>query len=71
MQKAFAEKWRTLDSSPETAIEILLSVEDALEHARNLDRDKSGGQKQVNVLITGSVHLVGRALGTLEGVDAV
>jgi folylpolyglutamate synthase len=71
MQKAFAEKWRTLDPSPEIAVEVLLSVEDALEHARKLGGDNSGGQKQVNVLITGSVHLVGRALGSLEGVDAV
>ena len=68
MQNAFAKKWREMDSSPETEIEVLPSVEDALEYARKLG---SGDQEKVHIFITGSVHLVGRALGSLEGVDAV
>ncbi len=71
MQKAFAERWQTLDSSPETTIEVLPSIEDALEYVRKLGGDASGDQTQVHALITGSVHLVGRALGVLEGVDAL
>ena len=71
MQKAFAEKWRTLDLSSETTIEVLPSVEDALEHVRKLGGGISEAQDEVHAFITGSVHLVGRALGVLEGVDAV
>lgn len=71
MQKAFAEKWRSLDPSLETTIEVLLSVEDALEQVRKLGDNVSGSKKEVHAFITGSVHLVGRALGALEGVDAV
>jgi folylpolyglutamate synthase len=71
MQKAFAEKWRALDPSPNTTIYVLPSVEDALEHVRKLDDFASEGKKEVHALITGSVHLVGRALGVLEGADAI
>jgi folylpolyglutamate synthase len=71
MQKAFAEKWRTLDPSSETTIEVLPSVEDALEYVRKLGSETSGEQMEIHALITGSVHLVGRALGVLEDVDAV
>ena len=71
MQKAFAEEWRDLDASSETKIEVLASVEDALWRARKLGDVKPGEQGEVHAFITGSVHLVGRALGSLEGVDAV
>lgn len=71
LQKSFAEKWRTLDSSPETIIDVLTSVEDALEHVRKLSNNASPGKKEAHTLVTGSVHLIGRALGILEGVDAV
>ena len=73
LQKSFAEKWKTLDSSPHTTIEILPSIENALEHTRKLgkDRGESGNLNEIHAFITGSIHLVGRALGSLEGVDAV
>lgn len=75
MQKSFANRWRTLqenpvvDSSTNTKIEVRPYVEDALEYVRVLDQQGDGGE--IDVLITGSVHLVGRALGVLEGVDAL
>jgi folylpolyglutamate synthase len=76
LQKSFAEKWRELDPSPSTTIEVLTSVEDALEYVRALDKT-SGVEgkeikpgKQFQVLITGSLHLVGRAIGVLDGIDA-
>lgn len=67
MQKAFAEKWRSLDSNLETDVQVLPSVEDAFEYVRGLATDEVHAQ----ALITGSVHLVGRALGSLESVDAL
>ncbi|KAB8302804.1 hypothetical protein EYC80_006149 [Monilinia laxa] len=67
MQKAFAEKWRSLDSNPNTDVKVLPSVEDAFEYVRSLSTDDAHAQ----ALITGSVHLVGRALGSLESVDAL
>lgn len=67
MQKAFAEKWRSLDSSPDTDVKVLPSIEDAFEYVRSLSTDDAHAQ----ALITGSVHLVGRALGSLESVDAL
>ena len=71
MQKAFAETWRSLDSSSGTSIHILPSVEDALEFVRGLySENKDTGRAQaVHAFITGSVHLVGRALGVLEGAE--
>lgn len=67
MQKAFAEKWRSLDFNLETDVQVLPSVEDAFEYVRGLATDDVHAQ----ALITGSVHLVGRALGSLESVDAL
>lgn len=72
LQKAFAEKWRALDPSPNTKIEVLPTIEDAFDYVRRLDTgSQAEGNSKVHALITGSVHLVGRALGALEGVDAV
>jgi len=64
-QRNFARRWRELDTSAST-IEVLPSVEDAVGYVRNIER-KDG----IHAFITGSVHLVGRALGILEGTDAV
>jgi folylpolyglutamate synthase len=73
VQKSFAEKWQELDSSSgttTTTIKVLPSVPDALEYVRALEHKSEDG-KEVHALITGSLHLVGRALGVLEGVDAL
>ena len=73
-QKAFAKKWQSLDPSPNTTIKVLPRIEDALEYVRvlNLRTNEDGdGRMETQVLITGSVHLVGRALGALEGDDAL
>jgi folylpolyglutamate synthase len=67
LQKAFAEKWRSLDPNPETDIQVLPTVEDAFDYVRKV-ADRGAG---ASALITGSVHLVGRALGSLEDVDAL
>ena len=65
-QKNFARRWGELDTSASTTIKVLPSVEDAVEYVKNLE-----DQDQVHAFITGSVHLVGRALGILEGVEAL
>ncbi len=77
MQNMFAQKWRSLDPSSSTTITVLPSVEEALTHARYLksesepSKDSPGNETKVHAFITGSVHLVGRALGILEGIDAL
>lgn len=68
MQKSFSKRWRELDAASSTNIQVLPSVEDAIEYARSLEMNRQDGSK-VHAFITGSVHLVGRALGILEGVD--
>jgi folylpolyglutamate synthase len=71
MQKSFATKWRELEPAETTLITVLASVEEAFEHVKQIRRVDGGDQTHVDALVTGSVHLVGRALGVLEGVDAV
>ena len=71
LQEAFAWKWRAFDPSASTTIKVVPYVEDALEYVRNLDIELAKKEKKVHALITGSVHLVGRALGVLENVDAL
>lgn len=68
LQNAFAAKWKELDSLPTTTVKVLPSVEDAFEYVRGLS-DEDGSE--VHAFVTGSVHLVGRALGALEGLDAL
>lgn len=67
MQNEFAAIWRVLDKTPETSVQVLPSVEDALAYVQNMGNEG----KKVHALVTGSVHLVGRVLGVLEGVSAV
>jgi folylpolyglutamate synthase len=74
LQKAFAERWRSLDPSPSTTIKVLPLIEDALDYVRELGMvtgQGAKGERETQVLITGSLHLVGRALGALEKLDAL
>lgn len=65
MQKAFKEKWEAMD--PGAAVVLSESIEGALKYVRGLTDQKG----EVQALITGSLHLVGGALGVLEGGDAL
>jgi folylpolyglutamate synthase len=67
-QRIFAEKWAALD--PSADIMVVGSIEEALNRARSLS-ETVGGEQKVQALITGSLHLVGGALGILEGADAL
>jgi folylpolyglutamate synthase len=68
-QRMFAEKWSQLD--PSAKITVLPSIEGAINHVRELSKGLENEQDAVQALITGSLHLVGGALGILEGVDAL
>lgn len=67
-QHQFAEKWSLLD--PEAKVVVLPTIEEAINHVRDLGKDVKE-QETVQALITGSLHLVGGALGILENVDAL
>lgn len=67
-QKVFAEKWAALD--PDANIMLIHSIEEAINKARSLSEPLEDGEK-VQALITGSLHLVGGALGILEKADAL
>lgn len=66
MQRVFADKWSTLD--PSANVMVVHSIEEAINTARGLAAE---GEPKVQALITGSLHLVGGALGILEGADAL
>lgn len=66
MQRAFAEKWKALD--PSANVMLIPSIEAAITTARGLAQE---GRPKVQALITGSLHLVGGALGILESADAL
>ncbi|KFY68899.1 hypothetical protein V496_00722 [Pseudogymnoascus sp. VKM F-4515 (FW-2607)] len=65
MQKAFKDKWEKMD--PAATVVLSETIAGALGHVRELARQ--GGE--VQALVTGSLHLVGGALGVLEGDDAL
>ncbi|KAF8852836.1 FolC bifunctional protein [Acephala macrosclerotiorum] len=80
VQQKFADRWRELDSSQDTKVSVLHSLEEAFEYVRQIEaqsqsKDRTevdGEQQKARVFITGSIHLVGRALSMLEGgVDAL
>ncbi|KAH8770921.1 Mur ligase [Diaporthe sp. PMI_573] len=68
VQRTFAERWATLD--PKANITVIPSIEEALNVARDLTGSLEEGEA-VQAFITGSLHLVGGALGILEGADAL
>ncbi|KAI1430827.1 tetrahydrofolylpolyglutamate synthase [Xylaria sp. CBS 124048] len=67
-QHRFAEKWATLD--PRAKIAVVPTIEEAINHMRDLGSSASEGQT-IQVLITGSLHLVGGALSILDGAEVL
>lgn len=68
VQNQFAERWSVLD--PKAKVSVVPSIEETINQVRGL----TGSLKEeeaVQALITGSLHLVGGALGILEGADAL
>ncbi|QYS97063.1 Folylpolyglutamate synthase [Trichoderma simmonsii] len=68
VQKAFAEKWAAID--PKSKVVVLPTIEDALNYARGVAGGLPEGEV-VQAYVTGSLHLVGGALGILEETDAL
>lgn len=68
VQRRFAERWAELDNKAD--ISVASSIEEAINKARDLTKSPKDGET-VQVFITGSLHLVGGALGILEGADAL
>lgn len=69
LQRSFAEKWKTLDE--DANVHVQSTIEDAINFARDLAKSLNKENEFVQVFITGSLHLVGGALGVLEGKDAL
>lgn len=70
VQRAFADKWRQLDASAD--VRVVPTIEESLAQVRELGT--AGGhteKKSVMAFVTGSLHLVGGALGVLEDSDAL
>ncbi|CAM1504511.1 Fc.00g021020.m01.CDS01 [Cosmosporella sp. VM-42] len=68
VQRRFAEKWSALD--PEAKVMVVPTIEESIDYARHLSDGLKDGEK-VQAFITGSLHLVGGALGILEKADAL
>lgn len=72
VQHKFAEKWSAMD--PAAKVVVIPTIEEALDYARSIGRDlgeANGEGESVQAYVTGSLHLVGGALGILEEVDAL
>jgi folylpolyglutamate synthase len=61
LQKALAAAWLTMD--PNTKVAAVPSIEEAVEHVRRIEAHA----RPLDVLVTGSFHLVGGMLSILEG----
>ncbi|KAL6701787.1 Mur ligase [Trichoderma pleuroticola] len=68
VQHAFADKWAAID--PKSKVVVLPTIEDALNYARGVAGGLPEGEV-VQAYVTGSLHLVGGALGILEETDAL
>lgn len=68
VQHRFAEKWIALD--PKADVCVVKSIEEALGFAKGLGEGLDFGEK-VQAYVTGSLHLVGGALGLIEKADAL
>ncbi|KAM3442222.1 hypothetical protein MY4824_001234 [Beauveria thailandica] len=67
-QRRFAEAWARLD--PGADVRVLPTIEEALDCARGFGEGLPEGSA-VQAYVTGSLHLVGGALGILEQADAL
>lgn len=56
LQTRLGDAWKSLD--PEAEVAVLPSIQDAINHVRR--------KGEVQVLVTGSIHLVGGVISTLE-----
>lgn len=63
VQKIFSKKWGELDPTGKSESKVTKSIQEAVEYIRNLEASK------VDILVTGSLHLVGGVLTVLEGED--
>ncbi|KAL5611661.1 hypothetical protein BROUX41_000759 [Berkeleyomyces rouxiae] len=63
VQNTLAAKWRQID--PSVTVSVAPTVNQALNKARNLTKYLGDGEK-VQVLVTGSFHLVGAVLSTMS-----
>lgn len=69
VQRGFAERWEAIDPNG-AQVALTPSVKDALTLVRD-QAEKVEQSGEVKVLVTGSLHLVGAMLGSLEDVDAL
>ncbi|PHH63329.1 hypothetical protein CDD81_6103 [Ophiocordyceps australis] len=67
VQRRLARKWTELDAAANVL--VLPSIEHALDYARRLATDVHG--ERIQVYVTGSLHLVGGALGILDEAGAL
>src|ERR1700753_3197511 len=66
VQRGFAEKWSDID--PKARVSVVSSIEEAINQVRSLASSSSLKEGEtVQAFITGSIHLVGGALGILTG----
>ena len=70
VQRGFAERWAALDGVGGAEVRLAPTVDDAVGMVRELTTGLQAADR-VRVLVTGSLHLVGAMLGTLEDVDAL
>ncbi|KAJ6779649.1 hypothetical protein PWT90_05770 [Aphanocladium album] len=68
-QRRFADKWAQLD--PNADVHVITTIQEALDYARGLAANGLPEGAAVQAYVTGSLHLVGGALGILEQADAL
>lgn len=74
VQRRFAEKWASLDAKAN--IHVVPTIEEAINIVRKIGNEVRGQgdsseSDSVDAFVTGSLHLVGGALGILEKADAL
>lgn len=69
VQRGFADKWKAIDPNG-ADVALAPSAEDALAMVRS-EAASIGAEEELKAFVTGSLHLVGAVLGSLEDVDAL
>lgn len=64
MQKDLANTWRNLE--PSANIHVVPTIQEALELIEDITYE---AEAEVEIFVTGSLHLVGGVLSTLEGIS--
>lgn len=65
LQNAFEQKWQEMDFNGQACVEVASGPREVIKSVRKLTK-MFGQHERLHVLVTGSIHLVGKMLSSID-----